>query len=225
MVTASLVSIGIVRQGGAPSASDSADGINELNNMWNGWSVDDGLIFSVIAETITAPTSAAGQAMTAGVTRLYGANYVSAAGVRRPLNLVSREEFSKHGDLSATGAAPDDCFWDSNFGASSGTVFIYPLVSGGNLELECGTIFTTWTLNGAYNVPPAYQDALQYGLALRMISRFGEIVDAETRAYIAAQSNEAQARLRQMNTANRRAPLPQGLNPAQAQAAVTQPQK
>lgn len=224
IVTNALISLGIVTQGGAPNASDSQDGINELNDMWSGWSVDDGLIFSLLPQIIVAPTSAAGTAMTAGVSRLYSAEYVNAAG-RWKLRIVGSEEYRGHTDLAALALAAEELYWDSNFGSGAGTVFIWPVVAAGNVELQTGAPFTTWTLSANYVLPPGYQDAINYGLALRMISRFGEIVSASTRQYIAQQSMEAQARLRSFNAANRRIQLPESLNPSQTQAALTQQQK
>jgi hypothetical protein len=43
-----LTILGINEQGGTPSASDQADAITELNNLWDAWSIDEGLIWEEI---------------------------------------------------------------------------------------------------------------------------------------------------------------------------------
>lgn len=43
-----LTTISILEQGGTASVSDSDMVIDQLNTMWNGWSVDEGLIWAVV---------------------------------------------------------------------------------------------------------------------------------------------------------------------------------
>lgn len=43
-----LTTLGLLEQGGQPSVSDSNDGMDELNDMWATWGLDEGLIYAVI---------------------------------------------------------------------------------------------------------------------------------------------------------------------------------
>lgn len=49
IINSALTVLGILEQGGIPSNSDSVDALQELNDMWDAWGVDEGMIYAVIA--------------------------------------------------------------------------------------------------------------------------------------------------------------------------------
>lgn len=46
IITNALSHLGLVQQGGAPNASDSAYGLTVLNETWDAWGIDEGLIYA-----------------------------------------------------------------------------------------------------------------------------------------------------------------------------------
>lgn len=50
IIDGALTALGLLEQGGTPSVSDSQDSLNELNSMWDAWSIDEGMIYAVIAQ-------------------------------------------------------------------------------------------------------------------------------------------------------------------------------
>ncbi len=49
IINNALRSLSILEQGGIPSVSDSTDALDQLNTMWDAWSIDDGLIYAITA--------------------------------------------------------------------------------------------------------------------------------------------------------------------------------
>lgn len=50
IINDALTYLGILEQGGTPSASDSAYGLTTLNAFWNAWGVDEGMIYARVAQ-------------------------------------------------------------------------------------------------------------------------------------------------------------------------------
>jgi hypothetical protein len=230
VITQALTTLGIVPQGGAPSASDSADALIELNNLWAGAGIDNGLIFAVQPATVSTTANGGTYLWSAFSTAappsiVYSANWKAGAGQRFSLKLISSEAYWAHRDLAAAALAPDELYADFLQPAATGpgSVFLWPVPSVvGVLDVEVGVIFGTWALASQYNAPQGYLDYVNYALAARLIPRFGEIVSAEAQQTIEARLLKAEARLRDMNLQNRRLELPASANPAQIQAAATQ---
>lgn len=98
IVNNALTTLGILEQGGVPSSSDSADGINELNSMWAAWGVDEGFIYATshIRFPLTGPSGGQtpawytlGQPQPGGPqpnfnvqrpARIYGGSFLTASG-------------------------------------------------------------------------------------------------------------------------------------------------
>ena len=217
IVNGALTTLGILEQGGTPSTSDSTDALNELNNLWGSWSIDEGLIMAERSEQF-ALTSSIGS-YTIGPTgvfstqtpaRLYKAFFVNAGG-RNELDVVNAERYYSHNDLSAAAVAPDECYLDFNIDSVTGleSVKIWPVVSVSStfLELLMGAKFVTWNLVTNYNIPPGYQDAINYALAFRLIPRYGVAVNPEIVQTVTVEAQKAELRLRTANAMNRQRPL------------------
>lgn len=233
IITNALTTLGIVQQGGAPSASDSADALNELNDFWPAWGVDEGLIYAVQPATVataggTASYLTSAFAPVGPFSRVYQGVWINAGGQRFVLEIVPVEKYRAHRDLAAAALAPDEMYVDFLIPAAggSGSAFLWPVPSvAGVLELEVGATFAVWSLGANYTLPQAYQDAINYTLAYRLIPRFGEIVSAQMAQQIAGLAEKAESRLRQMNAFNRKLPGPTSANPEAQQQKELQPQR
>lgn len=216
VVNASLTMLGILEQGGTPSASESQDSLNELNSMWNAWGIDEGLIFAESTDQYALTQnvgvypigpSAAAPFNVPLPSRIYRATYVTPDG-RNQLDVVNADEYFKHNDLLASAVAPDELYPDFNPVAATGTAILrlwpVPNVTSCLLELNTGAPFTTWALNTTYFLPQGYQDAVQYALAWRLIPRFGLIVPQQIAQEISMLGEKAELRIREMNKVNRR---------------------
>lgn len=213
MVNSALTILGILEQGGTPSASESQDGLYELNGMWNAWGIDEGLIFGVqpIQKALTAAvgsyTIGPGAAFNVvAPNRIYKAYIIAADGSRNEIEVVNGQRYFAHNDLAAAAVTPDEVYPDFNIDNATGfaTIKLWPVQTGTpTLELTVGSTFTTWTLNGTYYVPQGYLDAIQYALAWRLIPRFGVIVPQQIAQEVAMLGEKSELRIREMNKANR----------------------
>lgn len=234
IVTNALTYLGINEQGGTPSTSDSNAVLEILNSTWDGWGIDEGLIFAVtvISSTLGAganyllgPSGPAG--FTSRPSRIENAFGIK-SGIRRKLAIVPQDEYFSHGDLGATALIPEELYADYNIDSSGNmTVYVYPIASGATLELEISVPFSTWVLGTPYFIPPGYQDAIQWVLAYKCLPMFGMAVSPEVAQNVTQMASKAEARLREANTMNRKQPLPAMVDPAiqtspQAAAAALQ---
>jgi hypothetical protein len=218
VINGALTTLGLLEQGGSPSVSDSNDALFELNNAWNAWGIDEGLVFATTSAQFTLTISTGSYAMgpTASspfnVTppaRIYGAKFVT-SGQRNSLRIVNADEYYAHKDLAASAVAPDELYPDFNVASGTGNVTLYlwpvPSVAGASLELDYSAPFGTWSLTGTYVVPPGFYDLLNYGLAFRLLPRYGATVSPQIAQTVAAIAERSESRIREMNRINRQLP-------------------
>ena len=235
IINNALTALGILEQGGTPSVSDSNDALTELNAMWQAWGIDEGLIFSTQSQqfplSANTPSYAYGPGGTAPFNvafpqKVYHAHFIDSAGVRSQLEIVEPLAYSRHGDLSASAKRPDEVCLDFNVSPTTGsiTLFLWPVPSViGTLELDTAATFTTWALATVYNLPYGYQDAIQYALAWRLLPRYGMAVAQQVAEVIRELGQKSEARIVQMNAANRLKPPPPPVGPQQGGSPITTP--
>lgn len=282
IISNALTSLNILEQGGVPNASDSADALVELNDMWDAAGIDEGLIYAIIpfqgklvanqgaynigsgaqfdtarpariykafvvrAVSFAAGTTGASAVITAvSTTGLYIGQSVVGAGVpqgavilsistnvsitisanatataavtllaggndRNPLDIIEALKYYSKNDLGATAQTPQELYPDYNADANGfGRLYLWPiplLVDPGFLELDSAVTFSAWALGTNYNIPQGYRDWLNYGLASRLLPRYGAAVDKSIAEYVMMRAEKAEARLRAANAFNRRLP-------------------
>lgn len=215
IVNNALTILGILEQGGTPSASESQDSLNELNSMWNGWGIDEGLIYAVgpiskaLAPNVPSLTIGPGAAWDTPLpSRVYKAFIVNPDN-RNEIEIVTGEHYWHHNDMAASAVTPDEVYPDFNVDPVTGfaTIYTWPVQTGTpTLELTVGAAFGTWVLGTNYIIPQGFQDAIQYALAWRLIPRFGMIVPQTIAEAVTGLAQKAELRIREMNKINRQLP-------------------
>ena len=233
IVNNALTILGILEQGGTPSTSDSNDSLLELNAMWDAWGIDEGLIFAVTELVVPLSNNTGGYTIGLGATinvarpnRVYRAFVGGSVSSRNELEVVESAKYYSHNSLDASAANPDELFPDFNVDPTTGfgKLYLWPVPSFGgslNLYVNIGSGFIAWVLGTNYNIPQGYQDAIQYALAFRLIPRFAGSVPQEIVQVVTAIAQKAEARIREMNSINRKLPAPQVMTP-EAQLAPQQ---
>jgi hypothetical protein len=253
IVTNALIYLGIVETGGTASNSDAQTALNSLNDMWDAWSADFGLIYSVAEYQIgpIGPYSypVSGGEYVAGIQIGPGGDlgflpsfissarwivYVGTNPVFTPLKFVTAEEFFGHTDPLANAIAPSEIYidWNTNnkgTSAISGAVgvFLYPTsynVGPCYLSLSIGAQITTWALNTAFPMIASYQDAVTWSLAQRLLPLFGVAVQPQVAALVEQSAAKAEARVREMNARNRLLAQQQIADPGQMIARAAGPE-
>lgn len=221
IITGALTTLGINQQGGTPNGSDSADALAELNNQWDAWGIDEGLIYSVLPVTAPLTANIASYTIGPGATiskprpsRIYKAFFVATVGsatLRKELRIVEALEYFAHGDLAAAASTPDELYADYNVDPTTGfgKLYFFPVPTcqtTSTVELEAAAPFTAWALGTNTILPAGYQDAINYALAFRLIPRFGAIVPDQVQKMVIANGMKAEERIRAMNAINRKLP-------------------
>ena len=219
IVNQALTTLGILEQGGTPSTSDSNAALAELNNMWQSWGIDEGLIFAEQAQQFAWAANAASNPIGPTATapfnvalpqRIYGAWFIPASGQRIKVDLVNSERYHSHRDLTATAKSPDELYadWLVDPTAGTSTLYAWPVPNvAGTLELNTAATFTTWVLATNYNLPQAYADAINYALAFRLIPQFGVAVLPQVVQTVVPLAQKGELRIREMNRINRQIQL------------------
>lgn len=300
IITDVLTKLNLVDPGGSPGASDSAYALAELNIMWDAWSVDEGLIYAILAlqfpftafqqNYAIGPGAGADWSITTRPQRIYGASAVNAvsfsattqssktvlvsdttgllvgmrligAGIpynttilsistntsigisiaatasasvtlvatgqnRNPLTIVDSRHYLSHNDLGASATTPDEIYPNYLPDVNGNMeVRVWPVVNETQksyVELEAAVPFSAWTLATNYYIPPAYQDAIEWTLAFRLLSGFGEAVDAKVAQVVIQEAQKAEARIREMNRFDRMLPPPAVQAPGTQEAIAAQ---
>ena len=228
IVNDALTYLALMDPGGTPSASDSSTCLQVLNNMWESWGIDEGLIYALVPFSGNLVTATSSYTIGDGATfdtprpaRIYKAFYVLGSN-RNELNIVDATRYFEHNDLTASAATPDELYPDYNVDEDGfATLYLWPVptfVSGSpQLQILQGVNFTTWTLTDTYQIPQAYRDALGWALAFRALPIFGEAVGQGAAQIVAAEGAKAEARLRAMNAKNRQIPEQAAMTPGAQQ--------
>lgn len=165
--------------------------------------------------TNTSVTMSSLATATGAITALFGGND------RNQLEIVEAMAYYKKNDLGATAQTPQELYPDYNVDASGyARLYLWPvplILSPAFLEIEAAVNFTTWTLTDPYFIPQGFDDTLNYGLAGRLLTRYGAAVDANTATLIQGRAEKAEQRVRAMTAFNRQLkPEQVGLQPLAA---------
>ncbi len=231
IVNNALTILGILEQGGTPSASDSNDALAELNAMLDAWAIDEGLIYAETQISHALSAATAGITIGTGATwnttrpaRIYRA-FIGSNSNRTDLEIVPAERYYGHNDLTASAATPEELYPDYNVDPTTGmmTLYTWPVQSGTpTLFLDIAVPFTAFVLATSYTLPAGYQDPIQYALAFRLIPRFAGSVPQEVVQVVTSVAQKAEARIREMNAINRKLPPPASVNPESQQQMASQ---
>jgi hypothetical protein len=203
-VTASLRKIGAIAPGEGISAVDAADGLAELNRMLDSWSNESLLIYGRIREEFSLTTA---QSYTMGPSGNF--NTVRPQKIDEVLLRVesgttsmdypvcsrSLHEWASISQKGIGAQIPTDVYID--YGFPLVTLNLYPVPTGVNkLVLYSWKPLTNIsTLDTVVTFPPGYEDAIIYGLAVRLSFDYGRPVDPQ----LALMADDKKASVKRMN--------------------------
>lgn len=186
-----------------PSAESAADGLTALNGMISSWSIQGDLVYTETVETFNltgndgiytiGPT---GDLVTTRPSRITAVT-VNDGAIDIPLTMYSIDQYASIADKTATGI-PDSIYIDYNF--PNLTVKLYPMPS----QAYTMTVYSEKPLSeysaigDTLTVPPGYERALRYNLAMEIAPEYGKQASAtvmkiaiESKNAIRSQNNRA----------------------------------
>jgi hypothetical protein len=103
---------------------------------------------------------------------------VTLAGVRKPVRIVTVEEWAGQADTTATGLLAEVLFYDGGY--PLGTIWLLPKPASGNLEIESYKQLSQFAnLGDTISLAPGYTRALRFALAFDMAPEYGRPVTQE----------------------------------------------
>jgi hypothetical protein len=205
LVTASLRLIGAVAPGESLEAAEATDGLSALNRMIQSWSNDSLMIHAVTAETALTLTPSDG-------TYTLGASgnittrpikieraLIRDAGTDYPLTELSAQEFTEISQKSITGR-PQYFYDDGAYPQRVITLYPIPSAADSLVLYTKRPLTEIATLNTDISLPPGYEEALIYNLAIRLAPEYGRATPQEV-VLIAQESRAGLERVNQSKNA------------------------
>lgn len=177
LVTKSLQLIGVVASGETPATSESNDAFDALNLIIANWNAQQLPLYSVSVQTVTM-TGAASYALSTRVSRIKSAQVVSSIGTTQAPNLIDAAGWAGVTDKARTGVFAEVLYCDYAF--PSATVWLSPKPTAGTLEVFSYTPLTAFgSLGATITLPPGYERALRYALAIELAPEYGRPLGPE----------------------------------------------
>jgi hypothetical protein len=183
VITNSLIVLGVLFPGQTPPPSLSNDAFTRLNNMLASWSTERLIIYGI--ETADYDLVTGTNAYTIGPTGAFSgsrpnaivaAQIVIPSGQRFDLRLITTEEWNKIVDRSATSSVPTVLYDDYEYDNSTLHFWPTPTFNSGTTSVELQIwqplpVFVT--LADTFDLPPGYERAITYNLALELSMVYG----------------------------------------------------
>lgn len=186
LVTASLRLIGAAAPGESLDATEADDALNALNRMISSWSTESLIIYTRTRESVAMTPSTATYTMGASGTysstraqkivhALVRDETVSPA-AEYPVKILSLEEWAGITQKGATAEYPHSLYHDGGFTQDTVTVYPVPTVAHKLVLYSEKPLSSISTLDTSVSLPPGYEEALIYNLALRLAPEYGRAV-------------------------------------------------
>jgi len=189
MIRRSLMLIGVLAEGETPSADQLADGISTLNEMLGEWSNDNLLIpttvreeFSLVAAQATRTMGPTGNYATTRPLEIESAmleNQSSAPTTESEVEIVTSEQWAAIPQKDNTSELPQKVWIQWN--TPNITLNFYPVpTTAHKIVLYSQKLLLSVTSgNTDIALPPGYDKAIRYNLAIDLAPDYGKSVSAE----------------------------------------------
>jgi hypothetical protein len=186
IINGALRLLGVLAAGELGSPEEISDGIISLNEVLDGWNINRLDIFYLRNDVYNL--SSGTQAYTLGVGgSLSGPRPVSiknvaaihSSGLAIPMDVVSSEDWAAITEKSVAGTLPRKLYCD--FAFPQANVLIWPVPSGTpQISIYSWSQFTTYVNpTDAFTMPPGYEIAVRYNLAVAMAPEYGRPASQE----------------------------------------------
>lgn len=213
VVKASFRLISVIAQGESPNASEGADALSRLNLMLAQWSIERINIYTKLRSTHALSGGVQTYTIGAGgvfnVTRpvkIDASKILQSNGLETDLTILqTAEQWNAIPEKNVSAVQPLSLYDDYAYPLS--TLHLWPKPSGTpTLVLVSWKQLTGFTLlDDTFDLPPAYQQAVEYNLAVLLAPEYGRPIDAAV-ASVAGSSRQS---ITQMNVAQGLPVIPQ----------------
>jgi hypothetical protein len=190
--------IGAIAAGETPGASEQADGLETLNAMLDSWRTSSLAAYAMRDETLTLTGAAsytigpAGNLNTVRPVRIEAA-YQRVDDTDYPVRLASATAWAGLAAKSVTSDVAEWLYYEPSY--PLGKLYLFPKATTGALHLVTMVPLTAFAASDEVALPPGYQDALTYHLAVRLALEYSRPVTAE----LAALARDAADKIQRVN--------------------------
>jgi hypothetical protein len=204
LIRKSMLLIGTISSGENLSADEAADGLASLNDLLDSWSTDGLLIPAMAREEFTLTPSQAsytigtsGNFNTTNPQIIEEARLLETSGTafEIPIKIYSVQEYADIKIKTLTSSQPEALYFQRASPLS--TIYLYPVPSTANkLVLYSRKALSNFaSVNDSIALPPGYQRALRYNLALELAVEYGK----QAREEIVMTAQDLKAQLMRVN--------------------------
>lgn len=185
IIRRSLRLIGAIAAGETPAASEQADALEALNAMLDSWRTESLTVYALRDETLTLTGAASytigagGNLNTTRPVRIESA-YERIGDTDYPVRLASAEAWYQLAAKSTMSDVAEWLYYEPSY--PLGKLYLYPNPATGVLHLVTWVPLTSYAAADDVALPPGYQDALTYNLAVRVAPEYGRPVTPELAA-------------------------------------------
>jgi hypothetical protein len=187
IVNRGLRLIGQLESGGTPTSDESNDALTAVNAMLDAWRNEKLMCYALQEESLTLSASdgeytigPSGNLNTVRPTAIEAA-WILENGISYPLDPITDEEYAALPDKATASDWPD--VFNYRGTVPTGTLFLYPLPNATRtLKLLTRAPLTALTLVGTVALPPGWEDALAYNLAVRIAPEYETSASPEVAA-------------------------------------------
>lgn len=178
IIESAFSKIGVLGAGETLSAEDAATGLRLLNMLLESWSLDNLLVYdsAQVSRALTAGTASfsvgpSGDVVGDRPIAILG-GYVRVSGYDYPIEVVDREQYNALWDKTNGSSWPTAVYYEASL--PNGRIYLLPVVgSACTIYLDTQTVLASFSSTGTnVSLPPGYQRALEYGLAVEAAPDF-----------------------------------------------------
>lgn len=192
IISSSLRKIGAITKNESPSSDEATDALQTLNDLVASWANDSTKVFAQTLENFTLTANDGEYTIGSGANfnttrpiKIIKA-YIRSGTTDHPVEIISNENFARI-SVKSTQGIPEYLNYDSAY--ANGNIKLYPVPSQNyTLYILSEKQITSFaSLSTDVTLPPGWERALIYNLAIELAPEYGQPVSAEI-AEIAYQS-------------------------------------
>jgi hypothetical protein len=208
MIISALGKIQVLGIDANVTAQEAADGLYDLNAMLDTWSIEGLMVYQVQQTTHSWTANAASKTIGSGgdfnTTRPYkiehkGNFFRDSDSLDYQVGVYRRQDYDRIVDKTATGSTPHSLFYDDGF--PTRTLYVHPIPTQAlTLYLNSWKPLQNFSaLTTELSLPPGYQAAIEWNLAIWSAPRYGSAAKAAARD-LEKQAMSLKAAIRGANT-------------------------
>ena len=203
IINRALRLIGSLEAGESAESSEQNDALVTLNAMLDAWRTESLSVYALRTEVLTVTGAASytigsgGNLDTVRPVRIESA-YQRIGGIDYPLRVAQKASFDRVADKSTTSDVSDWLHYEPSY--PLGVLYLHPVPTAGAVHLTTWVPFVAYSVSDPVSLPPGYEEAITYQLAMRLAPEYGRTVPQEVAALGAAAKKD-------IKRANFRAPV------------------